>query len=106
MALSYNDMIDIVVALDNEAYRESQNNNMAYADKIRNLKWKVFMEAQGVLKMEQAALPVGLAAMDKKLAEEKEVCEGYNNSCGCGACLGKDKAAEQEYYEGSEHDMG
>lgn len=42
IALSKDDYLEVVVALDQEAYRESQNNHAARADKLRDLKWKVF----------------------------------------------------------------
>lgn len=41
-SLTRDELLEIIISLDNEAYSESQNGNNERADKVRNLKWKVF----------------------------------------------------------------
>lgn len=36
---------------------------------------------------------------------EKELCEGYDNGCGCGACMGKDYAPDEHRCTGIDDDL-
>lgn len=42
MPLTADELLEIIVSLDNEAYHEAQNGHNERADRVRSLKWKVF----------------------------------------------------------------